>query len=217
MDDKLNSDEQNCLKAGKFSRWLDEFIKAMKGEKSIKVPCGHCVACCTPSNFIHIRPTDKDTLKCIPSQVLFPAPGLPKGHFLLGYNDDGQCPMFRGGKCSIYENRPEICRQYDCRVYSATGIPLDNIKSDIARQVKRWEFDISSSFDLEKHKAVRMAAEFLQKYNQRFPARYILKTNAQLAIFAIRIHELFIGQDSSTVDNDFLDIIDQIVSKFYDD
>ncbi len=27
---------------------------------------------------------------------------------------DGQCPHFEGGRCGIYETRPQGCRDFDC-------------------------------------------------------------------------------------------------------
>lgn len=38
----------------------------------------------------------------IPAELLFPAPGLPKGHVLLGYDANGHCPMLAEGGCSIF-------------------------------------------------------------------------------------------------------------------
>lgn len=217
MYDNLKSNGQNKLAAGKFSDWLNDFTKAMEGRKNSDVPCGQCVACCTSSTFVHIRPTDKDTLRSIPEEILFPAPGLPKGNYLLGYDEKGYCPMFKAGKCSIYEIRPETCRQYDCRVYPATGIPLEQEKSKIAKQVKRWSFDISPPDDIAKYNAVQQAAAFLLKYRDRFPTQYILKTNVQLAVFAIRIYKLFIGRDLSIRKNDVQAIVNLVISKYGND
>ena len=75
--------------------------------------------------FIHIQPEETQTLQRIPRALLFPAPGLPKGHVLMGYCDKGQCPMLVDNQCSIYEHRPQTCRDYDCRVFAATGISVD--------------------------------------------------------------------------------------------
>lgn len=36
---------------------------------------------------------------------------------------DGSCSRLVDGKCSIYSDRPTICRMFDCRVYLLTGIP----------------------------------------------------------------------------------------------
>lgn len=117
-----------------------EFTSTMSGKGSGTVPCGECIACCTSSKFIHIRPTDIKALSVIPREIMFPAPRLPKGHYLLGYSETGYCPMFQGGTCSIYEYRPETCRQYDCRALAATGASLSEESPDIRKQVDTWEF-----------------------------------------------------------------------------
>ncbi|MGP3372709.1 YkgJ family cysteine cluster protein, partial [Escherichia coli] len=109
------------IHAGEFSEWLSSFLSTMEGTSSGDVPCGECVGCCTSSKFILVRPTDAEAKSVIPNELLFPVPGLPEGFLLMGYDENGHCPMFKDGKCSIYSARPETCRQYDCRVLAATG------------------------------------------------------------------------------------------------
>ena len=65
---------------------------------------------------------ETDTLALIPPELLFPVPGLPSGHVLMGYAERGGCPMLIEGKCSIYAARPRIFRTYECRVFPAAGI-----------------------------------------------------------------------------------------------
>jgi len=199
---------------GNFAKWLSDFIKAMEGKGNNSVPCGHCVACCTSSNFVHIRPSDIDTLKHIPEEILFPAPKLPKGHFVLGYDEMGHCPMFKEGKCSIYEQRPTTCRQYDCRVYAATGISVENEKSDIAKQVNQWKFDMSSDIDFKKYTEVKKASRFLLNYKDRFPTKCRLHTNSQLAVFAIKIHSLFSELELPIQESGHKAIINRIISTY---
>ncbi|HET7720760.1 MAG TPA: YkgJ family cysteine cluster protein, partial [Acidimicrobiales bacterium] len=105
--------ETHTLPAGRFSTWLVRI--------GVDVPCGTCTACCTSSQFVHIGPDERDTLSRIPKALLFPAPGQPKGHVVMGYDERGHCPMFVDGACSIYEHRPRTCRTYDCRVFPAAG------------------------------------------------------------------------------------------------
>ncbi|HJV08323.1 MAG TPA: YkgJ family cysteine cluster protein, partial [Acidimicrobiales bacterium] len=93
------------LPAGRFSTWLAQLAGG-----DVDVPCGACTACCTSSQFVHIGPDESETLARIPPALLFPAPGLPKGHVVMGYDERGHCPMFVDGGCSIYEARPRTCR-----------------------------------------------------------------------------------------------------------
>jgi hypothetical protein len=89
---------------------------------------------------VHIEPDETDTLAHVPAELRFPAPGLPKGHFVLGYDQHGHCPMLIDGACSVYEHRPRTCRTYDCRIFAVTGVVPD--QPGIADRVRDWEFDV---------------------------------------------------------------------------
>jgi len=121
----------------RFSEWLDEFDVASDAD----VPCGACTACCTSSQFVHIAPDETETLARVPVALRFPAPGLPAGHVVLGYDERGHCPMLIDGACSIYEHRPRTCRTYDCRVFAVTGVEPEG-QPAIAAQVRKWRFEI---------------------------------------------------------------------------
>lgn len=160
MDER--DDEAGPLAAGDFSSWLVEIRRAMRGEQDADVPCGGCTACCTASQFVHIGPDETDTLAHIPSALLFPAPRMPRGHVLLGYDEHGCCPMLVDGACSIYEHRPRTCRTYDCRVFTAAGIEPEDDKPLIARRVRRWRFSYEDPAGSAEHAAVRAAARAIQ-------------------------------------------------------
>ena len=127
------------MAAANLSTWLADMDAALRGERDADVPCGGCTACCTSSQFVHVAPDEADALAHIPRQLLFPAPGLPEGHVLMGYDERGHCPMFVAGRCSIYEHRPRTCRTYDCRVFAATGV--DAAKPAIAERAAQWRFE----------------------------------------------------------------------------
>ena len=116
--------EGQDLAAGDFSSWISEMRSAIQGERGADVPCGNCTACCTSSQFVHIGPDEVETISCIPAEFLFPAPGLPTGHVVLGYDERGHCPMLVDHKCTIYEHRPRTWRVYDCRSFPAAGVEL---------------------------------------------------------------------------------------------
>jgi len=183
----------NKIEAGEFSLWVEQFLLTMKAQSSGDVPCGQCVGCCTSSKFIHLKPTDTAALKVIPQQLLFSAPGLPEGHFVLGYDEKGHCPMFVNGGCSIYEQRPETCRQYDCRVLSATGAPTTGESDVIANRIAAWEFQYSSQASIAAKEAIELAADFLQSHRASFPEGYLPPLTPQLSALAIRIHSEFVG------------------------
>jgi len=74
------------------------------------VPCGECTACCqllAP----HLTPEEISSGKYPLSMV-----NTPEGPLITLYRKpEGGCGMFVNGKCSIYEDRPLACRQFDCR------------------------------------------------------------------------------------------------------
>ena len=151
-------DDGRDLAAGNFSSWLTEVQGAIRGDRDAEVPCHGCTACCTSSQFVHIGPDETDTLSHVPQELLFPAPRMPAGHVLLGYDERGHCPMLIDNECSIYEHRPRTCRTYDCRVFAAAGIEPDPDQPLVAERARRWRFDFPTPFDRELHDAVRAAA-----------------------------------------------------------
>jgi uncharacterized protein len=174
------------LAAGDFSAWIVEIQAAIRGEGEADVPCGGCTACCTSSQFVHIGRDETDTLAHIPAELLFPAPRMPRGHVLLGYDEQGHCPMLIDDTCSIYEHRPRTCRTYDCRVFPATGVELDDDdKVLIALQARRWRFSFSGGD--RQYEAAHGAAKYLQNHADG-PT-----TSTQLAVTAIELHDEFLN------------------------
>jgi Fe-S-cluster containining protein len=151
------------LDAGDFATWLVRTRAALRRERDADVPCAGCTACCTSSQFVHIEPDETDALAHIPSDVLFPAPRLPLGHFVMGYDERGHCPMLVDGVCSIYEHRPRTCRTYDCRVFAAAGlVPDDERKVEITKRVQQWRFSYATDDDRARHDAIAAAAHALE-------------------------------------------------------
>lgn len=145
--------------AGRFSVWLDTFRSVLRDGGTADVPCGGCTACCTSSQFVHIAPDEVESLAAIPKELLFPAPRLPAGHVVLGYDEDGHCPMLVDGACSIYECRPRTCRSYDCRVFAASASELeDPAKSAINARVREWRFQLHDRVDRSMLDSVRAVA-----------------------------------------------------------
>lgn len=162
MDD-TTSPEGGPLDAGDLRQWLDELHAALIGEGDTDVPCAGCTACCEASQFIHVAPGETDALAHIPRALLFPAPGAPAGHLVMGYDEHGRCPMLRADGCSIYEHRPRTCRTYDCRVFAATGVtPTGPGQAAIAARADRWRFAVRDADDEGSLARIRAAAEQLR-------------------------------------------------------
>jgi len=166
---------------------------ALRAKTTADVPCGTCQACCTSGQFVHIEPDETDTLGRIPAELLFPAPGRPPGHVLLGYDADGRCPMLGEAGCTIYEHRPRTCRTYDCRVLAAAGVvPDEPGKEAIAARVVRWRWDKPSA-ELD---AVRAAARWLEGHGDELPAPARPVTATARAVLAFALADCFAGRDA---------------------
>ena len=196
VDDRSN--DEHTLAAGDFSSWLGEMQGALRGERGSDVPCDGCTACCTSSQFVHIGPDEADTLAHIPADVLFPAPRLPFGHVLLGYDERGHCPMLIDNRCSIYQHRPKTCRTYDCRVLPAAGLTGDGDKVLIARQARRWQFSFPTPAARAEHEAVGAAATYLDQHRNLLSEAAIPTSATQIAVVAVQIHHVFLEYDEAT-------------------
>jgi len=200
--------ERDNLPVGTFSSWLLRTQAAQGTRNGTDVPCGDCTACCTSSYFIHITPEETETLAMIPKALLFPAPGLPDGHVLMGYDEKGHCPMLTENQCSIYEHRPQTCRNYDCRVFPAAGLSVGKEgKVRIDEQARRWKFSFPAPLDREQHEAVQSAAAFLGERAELFPEGTVPSNATQLAVLAIRVHEVFLDSEGKT----HRDVVDAVM------
>jgi hypothetical protein len=183
--------------AGDLSRWLRALRATLEapvaGEQQAgaDVPCGGCTACCESSQFVHIAPDETETLRHIPAALRFPAPYLPPGHVLLGYDEQGRCPMLTDEGCSIYEHRPRTCRTYDCRVFAATGVDPGPEKPAIRRRVRSWVFTVEGHGTSEQA-ALRSAAGFLMQHPEVFGGDEP-PGPTQLAVLAVEVVDHFRG------------------------
>jgi Fe-S-cluster containining protein len=212
-DDHHLRDEGRTVSAGPFSAWLAAAVDSSRSDRD--VPCGTCTACCRSSYFVHVAPDEADARSHIPKALLFPAPGRPKGHHLMGYDEQGRCPMLlvvddQARGCSIYDHRPRTCRTFDCRVFAAAGIdPDEDGKGAIAERVRQWRFDDvpSDPAATRRLEAVRGAAAYLGAHRgECFGAASSDRCSTppptsagQLADHAVRIHHLFLEEDGPTV------------------
>ncbi|MCK6525748.1 YkgJ family cysteine cluster protein [Myxococcota bacterium] len=180
------------LPAPRFTAWLAATRRALAEEADADVPCGDCTGCCTSSYFIHVRPDDKAALARIPKKLLFAAPGLPKGHKVMGFDQRGHCPMLVDGRCSIYEDRPRTCRTYDCRVFAATGLEAGEAdKARINAQAARWRFEAGEEEDTRGLDAARRAAKGLARLAAR--GEDLPQQPSQRALLALRLHTVLLG------------------------
>ncbi|MEO8062630.1 MAG: YkgJ family cysteine cluster protein [Pseudomonadota bacterium] len=189
------------LPAGDFSTWLRDMRRALAGTEGMDVACGDCRGCCTSSYFIKIRPHEAGTRLAVGEDCLEPAPNAPAGTMLMGYDENGHCAMFRGGNCSIYQNRPDTCRTYDCRVFAAAGTTPGDGRPVISERVARWRFEYPSDLDREEHRAVSAAANFLARYPVRFPGGGVPSRPSEIAVLAVKAYQVFLHPSASDAEN----------------
>ena len=182
------------LPAGNFSAWLSDMRRALAGTDGMNVACGDCRGCCTSSYFIKIRPHEIETRRATGEDCLEPAPNAPAGTMLMGYGANGHCAMLREGNCSIYQHRPDTCRTYDCRVFTASGTTPGDEKPVISQRVARWRFEFPADRDREEHRAVTAAANFIRRYPVRFPGGRVPSRPSEIAVLAVKAYPVFLRE-----------------------
>jgi uncharacterized protein len=172
-----------------FGDWLRATLDTLLRDAPADVPCGACNACCRTFHQLHIRPGEKRTRKRLPKDYLSVARGLPPGYLLLGHTEDGACPVLVHGRCTIYEDRPLVCRTYDCRLYAATEVEPD--RAEIATQVRLWRFTYPQAEDRELQDAVFAALAFIRRTPSCLPSEAARRQPIRLATLAVVAHDLF--------------------------
>lgn len=183
---------QPTVDAGSFGAWLAHTRAALRGEGGVDVPCGACVGCCISSYPIPLRPTDTRAIDAVPAEL---SAYTPNGQLMMIAREDGTCPMFRSGLCTIYDARPQTCRDYDCRVFAAAGIAAGGPeRTVINRRVNEWRFSYANEDERRQHAAVRAAAAFIRDKAEVFPAR-VPNTPTGIAVLAIKTYPVFLRPD----------------------
>jgi hypothetical protein len=112
---------------------------------------------------------------------------------VLGYDADGRCAMLVDGACSIYAHRPRACRTYDCRVFAAAGVEVDDATPELARRVARWRFSHPAPIDRHQQDAVEATAAFIRDDHELAADGLRPRSTADLAVLAIAVHEVAVG------------------------
>jgi hypothetical protein len=124
------------------------------------------------------------------------APGQPDGFFVVGFSNDGSCPMLNERRCSIYPQRPRTCRDYDCRIFAAAGIDAGGPdKAVINERVRAWAFSYDNDADRVAHAAVRTAAAFIAEHAASFPDGRAPSAPSDIAVLALKAYTVFLDLD----------------------
>ena len=187
----------SIVPAGRFSDWLRQMRAALAGNSGMDVACGDCRGCCTSSYFVKVRAHERAALERIGEENLRPLPNARNGAMLMGFHENGHCFMFANGGCSIYANRPQTCRTYDCRVFTAAAMNAGPDKSEINERIANWRFEYPSARDEAEHRAVKAAANFIRQHVVRFPGGRIPSRPSEVAVLAVKTYEIFLDPPGS--------------------
>jgi Fe-S-cluster containining protein len=180
---------------GDFDEWLAGMRAVLRGEALADVPCAGCVGCCVSSYPIPLRPADRVALEQVPDRYL---QFRPADVARMLHRDDGTCPMLAAGRCSIYADRPQTCRDYDCRMLAAAGVEAGDGRDAINERVRAWAFTYEGEADRRAHDAVRAAAAFIRDERASFPGGAAPSAPDQIAVLALKIYELFLDGPPGT-------------------
>lgn len=192
----MSGESTTTVSAGAFGEWLAAMRAVLRGERGADVPCGECVGCCVSSYPIPLRRSDEVARAEVPEQMLI-GHAEPGKDWLMGFRDDGSCPFLAGGcSCSIYANRPQTCRDYDCRIYAAAGLLPDGERPVIANRVRTWRFDVTTTEDVAAAAAVQRAAQFIRGHAGLFPPGMRATSATAAAVLAIKTYALFLAAEA---------------------
>ena len=181
------------LPAGAFLHWLQHFRASLLGNQGSDVPCGDCRGCCISGYSVQIRPHDTAARALIPAEMLARVPGFAADELTLAARPDGTCPMLRDNECSIYESRPQTCRDYDCRVFAASGISPDKVV--IRERVGQWRFSYPTELDRKAHAAVLATADFIRTRRNSFPNQRAPMGPSGISVLACESYSVFLRPD----------------------
>src|SRR3990167_3779579 len=84
-------------------------MSAGKIFKEGNVPCDGCTRCCH-GDAVRILPTEDIHKWETQPHAIF------KGALMLAHKSNGDCVYLDGGGCSIQDDKPQQCIEFDCRV-----------------------------------------------------------------------------------------------------
>jgi uncharacterized protein len=166
--------------------------RALASDGGMDVACGDCRGCCVSSYYVKIRAHETAAIARIGAANLEAGPPLDPGSRLMGHRANGHCLMLVDGNCSIYDDRPETCRSYDCRVYAAAGMDAGPDKPVINERVARWRFDFPTEEARAEQRAVAAAAQHLRQHPVRFPGGHVPSRPSEIAVLAVKAYEVFL-------------------------
>lgn len=115
---------------------------SMNGVPDEHVECGSCSACCRGQLVVLVEgdnPSAYGEAMAIPQWFTdrLRSDGVPSIGYILPMGRDGACIYLKDGKCSIYRERPIMCRAFSCiglvRNTLANGADKREVKRRMAK------------------------------------------------------------------------------------
>jgi hypothetical protein len=108
-----------------------DFLAAWWRGDAGPVPCGNCSACCYYAGIPVDKKRDRRRLPYLLTER------NADGELVLQQRADGACVHLGEQGCTVYEQRPAVCRSFDCRAFSAMGL-VEHCDPD--HRTPDWQF-----------------------------------------------------------------------------
>jgi Fe-S-cluster containining protein len=108
-----------------------DFLAAWWRGDAGPVPCRGCSACCYYDGIPVDNKRDRRRLPHLLTER------SPDGELVLQRRPDGACVHLGERGCTVYGQRPAVCRTFDCRAFAAMGLVE---YCDPNHRIPDWEF-----------------------------------------------------------------------------
>lgn len=117
---------------------------------AVRVPCGSCSLCCRSA--MRIPLTEEEAAR-------FPHDVSESGRAQLRHRGR-DCELYDAelGRCSVYETRPQACREYDCRALWLAGLRSTERGREINERLDTWRTQFKTERDYAIAAAVWLTA-----------------------------------------------------------
>lgn len=203
IDSEITSND-NFRYAGDFQSWLQDTLNAFSTGEGASVPCGDCKACCRAGYFIPVHRQEWSTRAAIPARLLVtpPAHSDDGNYQLISTTRRGHCALLKEGACSIYRERPQTCRDYDCRLFAASGVLSGH--GEIDHQIARWRFHYGDEESRRTHAAIRATARFVIDQARAFPEGRVPQRSLDITVVALKSYRVFLDPKAQSGDQEAL-------------
>lgn len=186
------------IDAGEFGAWLLAMTLTLQGHGDNAVPCGDCTGCCSAAWPVALREEDRDLLPLVPAAYLLTVDNAPPGVRYMGYRSDGTCPMLVEQRCTVYARRPQTCRDFDCRLFAAAGMPSAGAgKAMIDRRIRAWRFRYATPAAKAHHEAIMRTAQFITAQRGTAAGQLFPSSPIAIAGIAFKAHTVFLDPNEA--------------------